>query len=160
MCLKAENHTVWSITLKCEPACTMTFLYSFSAVKLSLYTPERLCGICGPQMTPEAISEHNIVIHYVVPFQGVQAPNPPYSSCVLMHQCTRLKSPFASIISSVQPMMAIFNKPTAGIHVLPICQLACHAHMATIWGQYAFSCMTTIQNNEEYVWSTKQLNCS
>ena len=65
-------------------------------------TPERLCGICGPQMAPEAISEHNIVLHYVkTPFQRVQAPKPSYSSCVLMHTHQWTQAPKPSYSSCV-----------------------------------------------------------
>ena len=53
-------------------------------------------------MAPEAISEHNIVLHYVkTPFQRVQAPKPSYSSCVLMHTHQWTQAPKPSYSSCV-----------------------------------------------------------
>ena len=62
-------------------------VHSLSAVKIPYTLLRDYCGICGQHMAPEVISEHNIAIRYIkraAPFQGVQAPHPPYSSCVLL----------------------------------------------------------------------------
>lgn len=160
--------------------------HSLSAVKIPYTLLRDYCGICGPHVAPEVISEHNIVICYIKRARGCKPPNPHIAHvCCLYthtHQCTQmpfmspnLNTPFQNSSSTTVTYQGnmvfkttIYYKFKTHVWFNQWCQLAC-SYMATIWGQYCFQLyiyiymiMTNSQDNEEHkiILSSKQLNCT